>query len=206
MIIRKILSLLFLGLAVTSAASEKQTDGFEYEDMEALSRKWRISGTGFKEPVKIRLNEKEALKGKRCLELILPPSTKYGARLTLDVNPDVKAEDIAQIRLGLRVDRPELTGRCGTYWSDEGFKNYSVCYWNIRNEKDWQKIYISKRSFGTERGNPVWSAGSLMRISFWISANQPENRILLDEIEWDIKEEKAPLLLNREWWDYPGVQ
>ncbi len=210
MIPRKIFALIFnsatllvLPLTPATAAERiKTVDGFEYTTVEQLKAKWTIAATGFSGPIDIRLNTKDTKEGRQCLELILPPTKADGiARLTMDVSPAVAAKDIAQIRFWLLIDHPESAGPSGLYWSDKEWKNYFANYGFRKDLHDWQKVCTSLSAFKKEAGKPDWNTVSQMRISMWFRGNQPENRVLIDELVWDSAEEKATTL-NREWWDY----
>ncbi|MFA6814823.1 MAG: hypothetical protein WCS73_00825 [Lentisphaeria bacterium] len=208
MIMKKILLFNFvvlfvLSLALVSAAAEKTsaTEGFEYATLDQLKAEWTIVASGFKAPVKILLNTKDAKEGKKCLELLLPPTkANETARLTLDMSTTVNAKDVAQVRFWLQMQH--CTKKSALYWGNKDLKNYFVKYGLKLTENNWQKIYVSKSLFAAEgAAPPAWDAVSRMRISFWFSRNQPANRILIDGMIWDSIEEKPPVILNREWWE-----
>jgi len=193
------------------APAQSEIEGFEYEtnadkmilDVEQLKSTWNIKLEGFDEPIQIRLNTTEAREGKKCLELILPPTPTNGektARLILDVFPKVAPKKIKQTRFWIFAERTKGISQSALYYTSLDLKNSFCRYGFLKRDHDgWQKVYVDKTTF-REEGLPSWDDVRQMRISLWFDANEPGRRILLDEIDWDNEMERH-VNLNKDWYD-----
>lgn len=192
------------GLTPVSAPAAERVrtvDGFEYATVDQLRTVWTITGTGFVGPVEVRLNTTEMKAGRQCLELVLPPTQPEGlARVTLDVSPNISLKAVKQFRFWLFLQRPAGVATSGLYCGDQDWKNSFNCWGFQRPLEGWQRVYVSQSGLTLPEGNPSWDELNQMRISLWFGANQPGNRMLLDEIELDSTEER-PMNLNGNWYD-----
>lgn len=191
-----------------STESAMTVDGFEYSSVKQVESAWKITCLGFDGTVQVHLNTKEMKEGKKCLELILPPTKDQIARVCLDVFPKVTVKDHEQVRFWIWMDHWDSADANMLYWADNEWKNYfyvsNFLSGGIK-KGNWKKVFISRSAFkidggNPEMGNPTWDMVNQFRISLWIKANQPANRILIDEIIWD-SEEKRMTNFNRDWWE-----
>jgi hypothetical protein len=177
-------------------------DGFEYETAEDLKAVWQIQGSGFAGPIEARLSTSEAREGKKCLEVILPPTKgPENARLILDVYPKVALKDVKQIRFWMFVERTKGISQSAVYCIEKDLKSFFCGYgFHQKLHDGWQMVYISKTGLTRKEGAPSWEDITRMRLSLWFPANEPATRILLDEMVWDSEAER-PMNLNKEWYN-----